>query len=99
MTSTEQKGVIMAAPFIFINSFAIKEGKLGDFRQFLQEFLKIIEANEPRLLALNAYVNEDGTEVTFVQVHPDAATRGIRGRCERKGRAPRRVHPPLVNSG
>jgi hypothetical protein len=26
------------------------------------------------VLALNAYVNEEGTEVTFVHVHPDAAS-------------------------
>lgn len=64
----------MAAPFIFINTVAIKKGEFEDFRQFLQEFFKIIEANEPRLLAINAYANEDGTEVTFVQVHPDAAS-------------------------
>jgi len=64
----------MDAPFIFINSFAIKEGKLKDFRQFLPGFFKAIEANEPRLLALNAYLNEDVTEVTFVQVHRDAAS-------------------------
>jgi hypothetical protein len=44
----------MAAPFILINTFALKEGKLEDFRQSLQEFFKVIEANEPRLLALNA---------------------------------------------
>jgi hypothetical protein len=64
----------MAGPFIFINSFAIKEGKLEELRQFLGEFFRLIEANEPRLLAINAYVNEDGTEVSFVQVHPDAAS-------------------------
>jgi hypothetical protein len=64
----------VSEPFIFINSFAIKEGKLEDLRQFLSEFFTTVEANEPRLLAINAYVNEDGTEVTFVQVHPDAAS-------------------------
>ncbi len=64
----------MAAPFIVIRTFTIKEGKLEGFKQFLREFFKIIEANEPRLLAVNAYVNEDGTEATFVLVHPDAAS-------------------------
>jgi hypothetical protein len=44
----------MAAPFIFINTYAIGEGKLEDFRQFLRELFKVIEANEPRLLALKA---------------------------------------------
>lgn len=64
----------MAAPFIYINTHAIQEGKLDDFRRFLPEFFKVIEAQEPRLLGLNAYVNENGTEVSFVQVHPDAAS-------------------------
>jgi hypothetical protein len=31
-----------------------------------------IEANEPRLIAFNEYVNDEGTEVAVVQVHPDA---------------------------
>ena len=64
----------MTAPFIVIRTYRIKEGKLEGLKQFLQEFFKIIEANEPRLLALNAYVNEGSTEVTFVHVHPDAAS-------------------------
>ncbi|MCA1704878.1 MAG: hypothetical protein LC808_17075 [Actinobacteria bacterium] len=64
----------MAAPFIVIRTFTIKEGKLEGFKQFLRELFKFIETSEPRLLAINAYVNEDGTEATFVLVHPDAAS-------------------------
>ena len=33
-----------------------------------------IEAGEPRLLAFNEYINAERTEVTVVQVHPDAAS-------------------------
>jgi quinol monooxygenase YgiN len=61
-------------PFIVIRTFAIKQGKLDAFRQSLPEFFKTIEAKEPRLLALNAYLNDDGTEATFVHIHPDAAS-------------------------
>lgn len=32
----------------------------------------VVEPNEPRLLAFNGYGNEDGSEVSVVQVHPDA---------------------------
>ncbi len=64
----------MTAPFIVINTYAIKEGKLEGFRQFLKELFRILEANEPRLLAINAYVNEEGTEAAIVQIHPDAAS-------------------------
>jgi len=71
---TEQKGVSMTAPFIVIYTYAINEGKLEDFRQFLQELFKVLDANEPRALAVNVYVNEDGTEASMVQVHPGAAS-------------------------
>jgi quinol monooxygenase YgiN len=64
----------MAAPFIVIRTFRIKEGQLEAFRQFLPKFFNAIEAKEPRLLALNAYLNEDGSEASFVHVHPDAAS-------------------------
>jgi len=64
----------MAPPFIFINSFAIKKGQLENLRLFLSEFFAVVEANEPRLLGIHAYLNEDGTEVTFVQIHSDAAS-------------------------
>ena len=33
-----------------------------------------IEAGEPRLLAFNEHANSERTEVTVVQVHPDAAS-------------------------
>jgi quinol monooxygenase YgiN len=63
----------MAAPFIVIRTFRIKKGQLEAFKQFLPEFFKTIESNEPRVLALNAYVNQEGTEAAFVHVYPDAA--------------------------
>lgn len=64
----------MTAPFIAIRTFTIKPGKLDGFRQSLPDLFKTIEAKEPRMLALNAYVNEEGTEVTFVHVYADAAS-------------------------
>jgi hypothetical protein len=62
----------MSEPFIFIGTHAIREGKLEDFRKQWLELLEVVEAKEPRLIAFNAYVDEDGTELTVVQVHPDA---------------------------
>src|SRR3954447_20322393 len=42
-------------------------------------------ATSPQLVAFNEYVNDDGTEVTVVQVHPDAASLqhhlGMIGEC------------------
>lgn len=64
----------MPAPVIFIGTCTIKDGKLQDFRQFLRELFEVLEANELRALAVNAYLNGEGTEVAIVQVHPDAAS-------------------------
>jgi hypothetical protein len=36
--------------------------------------VEFIEANEPRLIAFNEFVNEAGDEVTVMQIHPDAAS-------------------------
>jgi len=32
------------------------------------------QVNEPRVLVINAYVNEEGTEAPIVQIHSDATT-------------------------
>ncbi len=64
----------MTAPFIHIATYKVKEGKLEDLKQFLPEFFETLEANEPRTLAFNAYVNEDCTEATFVALLQDAAS-------------------------
>ena len=62
----------MSEPFIFIGTHTIREGKLEDFKKQWRELLDVVEVKEPRLIAFNAYVNEDSTELTVVQVHPDA---------------------------
>lgn len=62
----------MAGPFIFISQSKVRPGKLDDFKRGLQEMAEFVEVNEPRVIAFEAYLNEDGTEVTGVQVHPDS---------------------------
>ena len=64
----------MPGPFIFIATNRLKEGKLEDERRRVPGLCEFIEANEPRLIAFNEFVNEAGDEVTVVQVHPDAAS-------------------------
>jgi hypothetical protein len=64
----------MSEPFISITTSKIKEGKVEDFKRFYRELVEVIEANEPRLIAFHAFLSEDGTEVTGIQFHPDAAS-------------------------
>ena len=58
-------------PFIVIGTHRLQEGKLGDFEQAWKELVEVVESNEPRMISFNAFANEEGTEVTVVQVHPD----------------------------
>jgi hypothetical protein len=59
-------------PFIFIATNRLKPGRLDAERDRVPGLVEFVEANEPRLIAFNEYVNEAGDEVTVVQVHPDA---------------------------
>lgn len=62
----------MAGPFIFIATNRLKPGKVDAERERVPGLVDFIQANEPRLIAFNEYVNDEGTEVAVVQVHPDA---------------------------
>ena len=64
----------MSGPLIFITTARIKEGKLEDFKQFMKELLESFESREPQIVAFNVFLNEDETEMTSIQVHPNAAS-------------------------
>lgn len=64
----------MTQPVVYVTTFRIKEGKSQEYQRFYAELLKAVEANEPRIIAFHLFANEDGTEMTNIQVHPDAAS-------------------------
>ena len=64
----------MPGPFIFIATNRLRDGRFDAERRRVPELSGFIEAHEPRLIAFNEYVNEDRSEVTVVQIHPDAAS-------------------------
>jgi hypothetical protein len=64
----------VTTPFISIATNRLKQGSLDRERKRVPGLVVFIEANEPRLIAFNEYVNETGDEVTVVQIHPDAAS-------------------------
>ena len=62
----------MSELFIFIGTHRIADGKLDEFKRDARELVSVVEREETRLLAFNFYFNEDESEVTVLQVHPDA---------------------------
>jgi quinol monooxygenase YgiN len=61
----------MTAPFIFVGTHRIKEGQLDAYIEYFREFAEYVKENEPRLIVFEGYVNDEGTRMTVVQVHPD----------------------------
>jgi hypothetical protein len=64
----------MPGPFIFIATNRLRAGRIEAEQQRAAELVSFVEASEPRLIAFHEYANADHTEVTVVQIHPDAAS-------------------------
>jgi quinol monooxygenase YgiN len=62
----------VSEPFIFVGTHRIREGKLEEFKRDCRKLVEVVQEHEPQLMSFNFYFNEDETEVSVVQVHPDA---------------------------
>jgi hypothetical protein len=62
----------MSEPVVFISHFGIKEGKLDDMRRHSSDVLAQLRENKPRTVLFLAYLDEQGTEVSFLHAFPDA---------------------------
>jgi uncharacterized protein YndB with AHSA1/START domain/quinol monooxygenase YgiN len=69
-----REGATMSQPFIHIGTFRIKEGKFEEVTRSYREVVETVEEHEPRMIAFHGFVNEDGTEMTVIQLHPDTAS-------------------------
>jgi len=70
----------MHGPLIFIATNRLKPGRLDSERARVPGLVEFVEANEPRVIAFNEYVNDAGDEVSVVQiwVQPVVATEAPR---------------------
>lgn len=59
---------------IVVDRSEIRPGKVEELRAAIKELAQFVEANEPRPLAYNLYLDEAGTAMTVLQVHPDSAS-------------------------
>jgi quinol monooxygenase YgiN len=64
----------MSELIVYIDTSEIRAGKLEELKAAMKELVKFVEANEPRLIAYNAYFKGDGTRMTVVHLHPDSAS-------------------------
>ena len=64
----------MSDLILYLDSSDVREGALDALKRAIRELVDFVEANEPRLIAYNVYLSEDGTKMTVVNVHPDSAS-------------------------
>lgn len=62
----------MSEPFIFVNTYAVKEGKVEGYKERCQPVVDLVTESEPRMIYFGIYFSDDGTEATTIQIHPDA---------------------------
>ena len=63
----------MSEPIVFISHFRVTPGRLEDLKQRVREVTAELEAEKPRTVLFSAYLDENGTNATFVHVFGDAA--------------------------
>lgn len=61
----------MSEPIVFISHHRIKAGKAEALKALTDEIWSAMETEKPRTLMNLAYVNEEGTEVTFMHAFAD----------------------------
>jgi hypothetical protein len=64
----------MSGPLVYVDKSDVREGALEELRGAIDELAGFIEDNVPQVLAYNVYLSDDGTEMTVVHVHADAAS-------------------------
>ena len=64
----------MSGLIIYIDRSEVREGKLEELKTAINELGGLVMSNEPRLIAYNVHLTEDGTRMTVFHVHPDTAS-------------------------
>ena len=64
----------MSEPVISIDSSLIRDGRLDELKSAVADLVEFVRANEPRPIVYEVYVDQTGSRMTVVQVHPDSAS-------------------------
>jgi hypothetical protein len=62
----------VSEPVVFISHFGIKEGMLDDMRRHSAGVMEQLHEAKPRTVLFLAYLDEQGSEVSFLHAFPDA---------------------------
>ena len=64
----------MSEPLISLDTSLIRDGRLDELKEAVTELVEFVRSNEPRPIAYEVYLDQTGSRMTVVQVHPDSAS-------------------------
>jgi hypothetical protein len=64
----------MSQPLIYVDRSNVRPGALTELKSAIAELAAFVEEQEPRLVSYSVYFSDDGSEMTVVNVHADAAS-------------------------
>jgi len=64
----------MSNPLIMIDTAEVREGRMEEVRALMEEFALFVRTAEPRIIAYQAYLDEEAAQLTTLQIHPDCAS-------------------------
>lgn len=64
----------MAQPIVYIDTSAIREGRLEQLKAAMNRLATFVETNVPQLISYGFFLDESQAQMTVVAVHPDSAS-------------------------
>ena len=64
----------MVDPLVIVDTSDVRAGRLEDVKAAFSHLAAFVEGREPRAAVYHVYFSDDGSRVTVLQVHPDAAS-------------------------
>jgi hypothetical protein len=64
----------MYQPIVYIDTSAIRKGKLEQLEVGMKSLAAFVELNVPQIISYGFFLNEDRTKMTVAAVHPDSAS-------------------------
>jgi hypothetical protein len=61
-------------PIVYVDTSAVRSGRLEELKAAMDELTEFVEANEPQLLAYNVYFSDAGDRMTVLHINPDPAS-------------------------
>ncbi|MFC6837798.1 hypothetical protein [Halomarina ordinaria] len=59
---------------VYIDRSTVRDGKLAELEPAMADLVAFVDANEPDILSYNVYFSDDGTRMTVVHTHANAAS-------------------------